>query len=76
MGLDFWLFDLIKVVDARSKLESQAYAHWIIGTLAFELGQWSHAMKALNNAKAIYEKLASTLNEDESIVYQSRYDFT
>ena len=43
-----------QVVDARSKLEAQAYAHWISGTLAFELGQWSDAMKALNSAKAIY----------------------
>jgi len=31
-------------------------------------------MKALNSAKAIYEKLASTLNEDEAAVYQSRID--
>ena len=28
----------------------------------------------MNNAKAIYEKLASTLNEDEAAVYQGRID--
>ena len=68
------LCTLSQVVDARSKLESQAYAFWISGSLAFELSQWSEAMKALNNAKAIYEKLASTLNEDEAAVYQGRID--
>jgi signal recognition particle subunit SRP68 len=39
------------VVDARSKLESQAYARWISGSLAFELNLWSEAMKSLNAAK-------------------------
>ena len=62
------------VVDARSKLETQAYAHWITGTLAFETNSWTEAMKALNNAKAIYSKLASTLNEEEAAAYQARID--
>ena len=62
------------VVDARSKLETQAYAHWISGTLAFETNSWKEAMAALNNAKAIYSKLASTLNEEEAASYQARID--
>ena len=31
-------------------------------------------MKAFNSAKAIYEKLASTLNEEEAASYQARID--
>ncbi len=62
------------VVDARSKLEAQAYSLWISGTLAFELSSWSDAMAALNSAAAIYEKLAVTLNEEEAAVYRGRID--
>ena len=62
------------VVDARSKLETQAYSFWITGNLHFETNSWSEAMKAFQSAKAIYEKLASTLNEEESAVYQARID--
>ena len=45
-----------------------------LGTLHFEANIWAEAMKAFNAAKAIYEKLASTLNEEEAASYQSRID--
>ena len=62
------------LVDARSKLEAQAYSLWIAGSLAFELNNWSDAMTSLNSAKAIYEKLAITLSEDEASIYRVRID--
>merc|ERR1712223_971815 len=62
------------VVDARSKLETQAYAYWITGTLHFEMTNWAESLKTLNLAKAIYEKLGSTLNEEEAASYQARID--
>ena len=47
--------------DARSKLETTAYAAWIRGTLMFELHQWKEAAAELTTARSIYEKLSSTL---------------
>ena len=49
--------------DARSKLETTAYAAWIRGTLMFELHQWKEAAAELTAARSIYEKLSSTLGE-------------
>jgi signal recognition particle subunit SRP68 len=48
--------------DARTKLETKAYAAWIKGTLLFELQQWKEAAADLTAARAIYEKLASALS--------------
>ncbi len=58
--------------DARTKLETQAYHLWITGTLHFELQDWSGAMKALTAARNIYERLSSTLSEEEAAVYRRR----
>ena len=58
------------IVDARSKLETQAYAFWITGNLHFETNNWAESLKTFNLAKAIYEKLGSTLNEEEAASYQ------
>jgi len=62
------------IVDARSKLETQAYAYWITGNLHFETNNWAESLKTFNLAKAIYEKLGSTLNEEEAASYQARID--
>ena len=58
--------------DARAKLEAQAYHLWITGTLHFELQDWMAAMKALTAARAIYEKMASALSEEDAAVYRQR----
>ncbi|KAF0294445.1 Signal recognition particle subunit SRP68 [Amphibalanus amphitrite] len=58
--------------DARTKLEVQAYAADIRGTLAFELRRWNEAIEHYTQARTIYEKLASALNEEEAAVYKTR----
>jgi len=58
--------------DARSKLETTAYAAWIRGTLRFELQQWKEAAAELTAARSIYEKLSSTLGEEEAALYKVR----
>ena len=63
------------IVDARSKLETQAYAYWITGNLHFETNNWAESLKFFNLAKAIYEKLGSTLNEEEAASYQVKFQF-
>ncbi|XP_044760413.1 signal recognition particle subunit SRP68 [Coccinella septempunctata] len=60
--------------DARTKLESQAYAAWIQGTLEFELHLWMKATENLKKAQVIYEKLASTLPEDDQLPYKQRVE--
>ncbi len=59
-------------MDARTKLETQAYHLWITGTLHFELQDWTGARKALSAARSIYERLAATLSEEEAAVYKQR----
>ncbi|XP_037094102.1 signal recognition particle subunit SRP68-like [Pollicipes pollicipes] len=58
--------------DARTKLEVQAYAADIRGTLAFELRRWTDAIQHYTQAQTIYKKLASALNEEEAVVYRAR----
>uniref|UniRef100_T1J1Y0 Signal recognition particle subunit SRP68 n=1 Tax=Strigamia maritima TaxID=126957 RepID=T1J1Y0_STRMM len=60
--------------DARTKLEAQAYAAWMKGTLQFELQQWQFAMDDFEKALTIYEKLSSALSEEEQILYHQRID--
>lgn len=64
--------DCIFQCDARTKLEVQAYHQWISGTLFFELQDWASAMASLTTAKTIYEKLSSTLSEEEGALYRAR----
>jgi len=61
-------------VDARTKLEAQAYSVWMTGLLCFELSDWVGAKTALTEARNIYEKLASITSVDDSAIYRSRMD--
>lgn len=40
-----------ELCDARSKLESQAYAAWIRGSFFFEVKAWKEAMDNLQQAQ-------------------------
>ncbi|KAL3273490.1 hypothetical protein HHI36_014931 [Cryptolaemus montrouzieri] len=60
--------------DARTKLEAQAYAAWIQGSLEFELHLWLKATENLKKAQVIYEKLISTLSEDDQLPYKQRVE--
>lgn len=61
-------------VDAKTKLEAQAYSAYLNGMLQFEQQQWDEAMKAFNKCKTIYEKLASAFTEEQSVLYNQRVD--
>lgn len=60
--------------DARTRLEAQAYLSWMQGSLQFELQLWQQAAENLKKAQVIYEKLASTLPEEEQLPYKQRID--
>lgn len=60
--------------DARTKLEAQAYAAWIRGSLQFELQEWQPAMEYFRRSQTIYEKLSQALNEDERALYKQRVE--
>lgn len=60
--------------DARTRLEAQAYLAWMQGTLQFELQLWQQAAENLKKAQVIYEKLASTLPDEEQLPYKQRID--
>lgn len=60
--------------DARTKLEAQAYAAWMQGSLFFELQDWKQASEKLLLSQTIYEKLASALNEEEQVLYKQRVE--
>ncbi|GBN20897.1 Signal recognition particle subunit SRP68 [Araneus ventricosus] len=60
--------------DARTKLEAQAYAAWIKGSLYFELQEWQKAMEFFRVSQTIYEKLSEALNEEEVILYKQRVE--
>ncbi|XP_023022582.2 signal recognition particle 68 [Leptinotarsa decemlineata] len=60
--------------DARTKLEAQAYVSWIQGTLQFELQLWHQAAENFKKAQVIYEKLSSTLSEEEQLPYKQRVE--
>ncbi|CAH1107231.1 unnamed protein product [Psylliodes chrysocephalus] len=60
--------------DVRTKLEAQAYLAWIQGSLQFELQLWQQAAENLKKAQVIYEKIASTLPEEEQLPYKQRVE--
>ncbi|KAF8771648.1 Signal recognition particle subunit SRP68 like protein [Argiope bruennichi] len=60
--------------DARTKLEAQAYAAWIKGSLYFELQEWQKAMEFFRVSQTIYEKLSEALNEEEIVLYKQRVE--
>lgn len=61
-------------VDAKTKLEAQAYTAYLTGMVEFELQEWKQAMEAFNKCKTIYEKLASAFTEDLAVLYRQRVD--
>uniref|UniRef100_A0A8C5GXR6 Signal recognition particle subunit SRP68 n=1 Tax=Gouania willdenowi TaxID=441366 RepID=A0A8C5GXR6_GOUWI len=61
-------------VDAKTKLEAQAYTAYLTGMVEFELQEWKRAMEAFNKCKTIYEKLASAFTEDMAVLYRQRVD--
>ncbi|XP_041839170.1 signal recognition particle subunit SRP68 [Melanotaenia boesemani] len=61
-------------VDAKTKLEAQAYTAYLTGMVDFELQEWKLAMEAFNKCKTIYEKLASAFTEEMAVLYRQRVD--
>ncbi|XP_028270067.1 signal recognition particle subunit SRP68 [Parambassis ranga] len=61
-------------VDAKTKLEAQAYTAYLTGMVEFELQEWRLAMEAFNKCKTIYEKLASAFTEELALLYRQRVD--
>ncbi|XP_066560333.1 signal recognition particle subunit SRP68 [Amia ocellicauda] len=61
-------------VDAKTKLEAQAYTAYLAGMLWFELQEWKSAMEAFNKCKTIYEKLASAFTEEQAVLYYQRVE--
>ncbi|KAM9792872.1 signal recognition particle subunit SRP68 [Neosynchiropus ocellatus] len=61
-------------VDAKTKLEAQAYTAYLTGMVEFELQEWKKAMEAFNKCKTIYEKLASAFTEELVVLYRQRVD--
>ncbi|XP_035258809.1 signal recognition particle subunit SRP68 isoform X2 [Anguilla anguilla] len=61
-------------VDAKTKLEAQAYTSYLSGMVQFELQQWKAAMEAFNKCKTIYEKLASAFTEELAVLYHQRVE--
>uniref|UniRef100_A0A3Q2E9D5 Signal recognition particle subunit SRP68 n=1 Tax=Cyprinodon variegatus TaxID=28743 RepID=A0A3Q2E9D5_CYPVA len=61
-------------VDAKTKLEAQAYTAYLNGMVHFELQEWKLAMEAFNKCKTIYEKLASAFTEELAVLYRQRVD--
>ncbi|KAK2718222.1 signal recognition particle subunit SRP68-like [Artemia franciscana] len=59
-------------VDARSKLESQAYVNWLRGMYYFEREKFREAQEFLIRAKTFYENLTSILPYDESPLYAQK----
>ncbi|XP_067115373.1 signal recognition particle subunit SRP68 [Osmerus mordax] len=61
-------------VDAKTKLEAQAYTSYLTGMVQFEMQEWKAAMEAFNKCKTIYEKLASAFTEDLAVLYHQRVE--
>ncbi|XP_062402350.1 signal recognition particle subunit SRP68 [Sardina pilchardus] len=61
-------------VDAKTKLEAQAYTAYLTGMVQFELQEWKSAMEAFNKCKTIYEKLASAFTDEQAGLYYQRVE--
>ncbi|EQB77241.1 signal recognition particle protein [Camelus ferus] len=61
-------------VDAKTKLEAQAYTAYLSGMLRFEHQEWKVAIEAFNKCKTIYEKLASAFTEEQAVLYNQRVE--
>lgn len=63
-----------KRIDARTKLEAQAYAAYMAGMLRFEKQDWTKAMESFGSCKTIYEKLASAFSDEQAVLYRQRVE--
>lgn len=61
-------------VDARTKLETQAYSCWLGGTLFFETGKWAEAQTLLTKARTIYESLGQAVGEEEGALFRQKME--
>ncbi|XP_068606682.1 signal recognition particle subunit SRP68 [Brachionichthys hirsutus] len=61
-------------IDAKTKLEAQAYTAYLTGMVEFEMQEWKRAMEAFNKCKTIYEKLASAFTEEMAALYCQRVE--
>merc|ERR1719342_1817731 len=61
-------------VDARTKLETQAYSCWLGGTLCFETSKWAEAQTLLTKARTIYESLSQAVGEEEGSLFRQKMD--
>ncbi|CAH8601954.1 unnamed protein product [Dicrocoelium dendriticum] len=62
----------LPMLDAKTKLEIQAYVQWVRGTLSFELQDWIKAKEFLESMQAIYTCLIQTIEEDARAIYTAR----
>lgn len=62
-------------VDARTKLETTAYALYMRGLFYFERERWQRAANALKKAETIYGKLALVIDDEEVLaLYKQRVE--
>ncbi|XP_053355113.1 signal recognition particle subunit SRP68 [Clarias gariepinus] len=61
-------------VDAKTKLEAQAYSSYLTGMVQFEMQKWKSAMEAFNKCKTIYLNLASAFTEEQAVLYHQRVE--
>jgi len=65
----------IERVDARTKLEVQAYNYWMVGNMKFEVQDWKTAIDLYTQARSIYEKLAGAfMDEDTKTMYLQKVE--
>lgn len=57
------------ICDARTKLETCAYADYLNGLFHFELDRWQMASDLLNSAQNIYEQLFKVIKDEEIMSY-------
>nr|CAB3266573.1 signal recognition particle subunit SRP68 [Phallusia mammillata] len=61
-------------VDARTKLEAQAYSCYMSGILQFELKNWVSARDLFRKTQTIYGKLSDAMSKEEQPVYKNMVD--
>lgn len=65
----------METVDARTKLEAQAYSYWMTANLKFEVQDWQTAITLYTNSRSIYEKLAGAfMDESLKALYLQRVE--
>ncbi|XP_066931893.1 signal recognition particle subunit SRP68-like [Clytia hemisphaerica] len=65
----------IDQVDARTKLEVQAYSYWMTANMKFEVQNWQTAIDLYTQSRSIYEKLSSAfMDEDTKMLYLQRVE--